>query len=48
MFLVLACLLLALHELEATSIRKSRFLWGEHGWMEREAAMSWRVNELEC
>ena len=39
---------LALQELEATSIRKSRFLWEEHGRMEREAAMLWRVDKLEC
>ena len=29
------------------SICKSRFLWEEHGRMEREAVMSWRVDELE-
>ena len=29
------------------SIRKSCFLQEEHGRMEREATMSWWVNELE-
>ena len=42
-----ACLLLALQELEAKSIRKSRFLREEHGRIEQEAAMSRRVDELE-
>ena len=36
-----------LQELEATSIRKSRFLQEEHGQMEREATMSQWVDELE-
>ena len=44
---VSASLLLALQELEATSIRKSRFLWEEHGRMEQEAMMSRQVNELQ-
>ena len=34
-----ACFL-ALRGLEAKSLRKSRFLWEEHGQMEREATMS--------
>ena len=40
-------LLLALQDLEATSIIKSRFLWEEHGRMEWEAMMSRWVDELE-
>ena len=28
------------------SIRKSRFLWEEHGWMEQEVAALWWVKEL--
>ena len=40
-------MLLALQELEAKSLRKSYFLWEEHDWMEREAAMSWQIDELE-
>ena len=42
-----ACLLLALQELEAKSIRKSHFLQEEHGWMEWETMMSGQVDELE-
>ena len=44
---VSACLLLAIQELEATSIRKFHFLQEEHGQMEREAVMSRWVDELQ-
>ena len=39
-------LLLVAQDLETMSIRKSRFLWEEHGRMEQEVAALQRVNKL--
>ena len=46
MMVVSKRLLLVMQDLETMSIRKSRFLWEEHGWMEQEVAALWWVDEL--
>ena len=46
MTVVSKCLLLVAQDLETMSIRKSQFLWEEHGRMEQEVvALQW-VNKL--
>ena len=39
-------LLLVAQDLEMMSIRKTRFLWEEHGRMEQEVAVLCQVDEL--